>query len=263
MKICSKCGTQNQEGVNFCTNCGGSLINDENNQNVVVQENNMDVNQQFQNENMNMQNQESQINVTIPEQKKKSKLPIILLIVFGALILFVGLIIAVIVIFSAVGYKKISNEKTNIIEDIKEEVKEEETIVDGKRIGSEKLGYVTVPNDWVEFTDVDNPNVFQYSNRAGQYIVTMNSANSRALPESVVSEMAEYVESEGAKASYKTITINKYDGYVVNALYDSGTYIDIYFLLDSDTNTVHYISIEGPDNTSEYFDIPKTFSSKK
>ena len=47
----------------------------------------------------------------------------------------------------------------------------------------------------------------------------------------------------------------------MDAKYTDGTYIDIY--LFKANGKLHYVSIEGPDDTNDNFNIPKTFSMTK
>ncbi|MBR5370485.1 MAG: zinc-ribbon domain-containing protein [Bacilli bacterium] len=131
-----------------------------------------------------------------------------------------------------------------------------------KIVGDEKYGYVKVPTTWVVFTDVDNPNVYQYTDIGEKgYIVTLNTYEDDVAPYTAAQNVKTKIESEGNEAVIKTAIIGKYIAWVVDAKYTDGTYIDIYLFKADDK--LHFVSIEGPDDTNENFNIPKTFSLTK
>ena len=151
-------------------------------------------------------------------------------------------------------------------EDIKKDVEKEiekETAKDVKVVGDERRGYVEVPKNWVPFTDVDNPSVYQYTDIGEKgYIITLQTYDEDIDKYTAAKNVMNHIKEEGNEASYKYTFIGKYTAYVVNAKYTDGTYLDAY-LFKADDNKLHYISIEGPDNSSDNFDIPKTFKLTK
>lgn len=131
-----------------------------------------------------------------------------------------------------------------------------------KVVGTDTFGYVKVPSTWVEFTDVDNPSVYQYTD-IGElgYIVTLNTYDEDISPLTAANNLKSKIEEEGNEATLKTAIVDKYVAWVVDAKYTDGTYIDIY-LFKAD-GKLHFVSIEGPDDTNDNFEIPKTFSLTK
>lgn len=132
-----------------------------------------------------------------------------------------------------------------------------------KVVGTDFYGYVKVPTTWVVFKDVDNDSVYQYTDigEAG-YIVTLNTyedTDTSAL--TAATNLLNNVKNEGAEATLKTAIVDKYVAWVVDAKYSDTSYIDIY-LFKAD-GKLHYVAIEGPDDTNENFNIPKTFSLTK
>ena len=133
-----------------------------------------------------------------------------------------------------------------------------------KVVGDDHYGYVKVPTTWVEFKDVDNDSVYQYTDigEAG-YIVTLQTyedTDTTAL--TAANNLLSNVKNEGAEATLKTAIVGgKYVAWVVDAKYSDTSYIDIY-LFKAD-NKLHFVSIEGPDDTNDNFEIPKTFSLTK
>lgn len=131
----------------------------------------------------------------------------------------------------------------------------------GKVVGNVDVGFVTVPNNWHEFVDVDNPGVFQYS-YANTYIITMNATQSNGVSaDYYATAMKANLISEGAKnVTVEKAFIGGYTAEKIRAYYeDDNLWIDIYLFVKND-GKLEYISIEGPDASSEYFDIPSTFS---
>jgi len=132
-----------------------------------------------------------------------------------------------------------------------------------KVVGTDFYGYVKVPTTWVVFKDVDNDSVYQYTDigEAG-YIVTLNTyedTDTSAL--TAANNLLTKIKSEGAEATLKTAIVDKYVAWVVDAKYSDTSYLDIY-LFKAD-GKLHYVAIEGPDDTNENFNIPKTFSLTK
>lgn len=139
----------------------------------------------------------------------------------------------------------------------------QETLTKGQRIGNEEYGYVTVPDNWYKFYDVDGNNSLQYS-YANTYIVSLNVINGSIDAETAAKSIVYGTKSEEGvqQVSYNDSKIGKYNGYLISTYYSDGTWLYIY-LIKAEDNKIHYISIEGPDKNSEYFNIPSTFSLKK
>ena len=132
-----------------------------------------------------------------------------------------------------------------------------------KFIGTDYFGYVKVPTTWVEFTDVDNPSVYQYTDIGEKgYIVTLNTYEEDITPYQAATNLKNSIEAEGNEAKLTTAIVgNKYVAWKVDAKYTDGTYIDIYLFKANDK--LRFVSIEGPDDANDNFDIPKTYSVSK
>ena len=44
-----------------------------------------------------------------------------------------------------------------------------------QRVGSDDYGYISIPDNWIKFTDVDGGDSVQYTDGSGYNIVTMNA----------------------------------------------------------------------------------------
>ena len=145
---------------------------------------------------------------------------------------------------------------------------------EGTVIGDKKYGYITVPNNWVKFHDVDGTTSLQYS-YAGVYIVSMDY-----IREDTTHTVKEYAQSymyqkkndptvSGVTGSTVKIGKNKeYTAYQVYMYYPSdGTYLVTYWFKTED-EVVRYLALEGPAELSgtkitDYTYIPESFSLNK
>lgn len=147
-----------------------------------------------------------------------------------------------------------------------EKMEEKTTTVEATNtitVGDDKYGYVKVPKNWHKFIDVDGNTTFQYTDIGDMgYIITLQYYEENISPYTAATNVKNSIVSEGNEASVKYTKISTYYGYVVNAKYTDGTYLDAYLFKASD-GKLHYVAIEGPDNTNDSFKIPDTFSMSK
>lgn len=71
------------------------------------------------------------------------------------------------------------------------EVQEKEILEDasqGQRIGSKEYGFISVPQDWNEFIDLDENTSIQYSNILGTSIVSLNVFDLSTVPEDLLDD---------------------------------------------------------------------------
>lgn len=131
---------------------------------------------------------------------------------------------------------------------------------DTQTVGTASDGYVKVPNNWNRFYDPDAPSTFQYS-YANVYIVTlMGLGSSTQTIDTLADSMKARLSQEGAtNIDVLDASVGGYSAKKVRGYYTSdNVWIDIYFIKAN--NNIYYVSLEGPDKTSEYFKIPDTFT---
>lgn len=58
-----------------------------------------------------------------------------------------------------------------------------------QRVGEEGKGFVDVPEDWVKFTDISPNTDFQYSDKYGVSIITMNKVDFSNIPQEQIDEL--------------------------------------------------------------------------
>lgn len=135
---------------------------------------------------------------------------------------------------------------------------------ESRKVGSAQLGYVTVPNDWLKFIDENGARGIQYSDKDGQYIITLDALSTSEIDaETFATGKASLLEKEGVKDLAGTVVdFGKYKAYQVKGYYeDVGVWLQLW-CFEAEDGYTHYVGIEGPDQNSEYFKIPFTFTLK-
>ncbi len=136
---------------------------------------------------------------------------------------------------------------------------------DTKIVGNDDFGYLEIPNNWVDFHDVDGSDSLQWSYGLS-YIVSLYAFGDKA--EGTAKEYADsYMAQKKADSSVTgvtgaTVTIGdkkQYTAYQVYMYYPAdSTYLVTYWFETEDGN-VHYIALEGPEGVENYTSIPESF----
>lgn len=132
------------------------------------------------------------------------------------------------------------------------------------RVGTASYGYISIPNTWVQFKDVDGNATLQYTDN-GTWIVTLY-----AMPTTSISAVTwannvyNNLQNDGVQnLSTSKTTINSYTALTINAYYPTqNKYLTTYFL-ESKNGTSHYLAIEGPANTGDNFNIIYSFKENE
>jgi len=156
--------------------------------------------------------------------------------------------------------KKVSEENNNQ----QENTNQEENKTEGKRVGSDEFGYITIPENWANFVDVDGNSTLQYS-YANIYIATLYAVPTTQIDAyNYASNIMSQLQSEGVQnIQGATVNVGKYTAYQVYGYYSNENIWLVCWFFEAEDGKTHYISIEGPDPNSEYFNIPNTFSITK
>lgn len=235
--ICKKCGEENIDGVNICAKCGNTLIDND-----------------------------QKIN-----KKKETKRKIVVILLTVALVTLIVCIFAynILLIKYNIGtnnnYIEGDNNQT-FYENTNETTNENtnENINENKRVGSSEYGYITVPNNWVNFIDLNGNDALQYS-YANVYIATIYAIDIEQVDAYTYANGIMYnMENEGVQHLMgATVELGKYTAYQIYGYYSSDNTWLVVWIFEAEDKKTHFISIEGPDFGSEYFDIPNTFSLTK
>ena len=228
-----------------------------------------------------------------PKRAKASIIGLIIRIILNALITIFATIICVIVLMTAESLESISepndykyassyydsnNTKNNVIStnttstnttktntsNTNTTTTNTNTSSNTKRVGDDKFGYVTVPSNWYRFVDPNATSTLQYS-YANVYIVTLYARDKSEISARDYATNTMYkMKQEGAEnVTGATVSLGKYTAYQVYGYYKNENLWLVCWHFETEDNKTHYISMEGPDASSEHFKIPETFSLKK
>ena len=154
-------------------------------------------------------------------------------------------------------------EEVKLTEDdvkVTEEAPATEQTAATKRVGADGVGYVTIPDSWVEFQDVDGNSSIQWCDGTPYTIISLNTFDMSTVPED---QRADFNVEDAANAVWTNklndglsddavqgarVTLANRDALQVYALYPDGTYL-VCWLLDDGNGTIRYVSAEGPEST--------------
>lgn len=276
--FCNKCGNQIDEtkGMKFCNKCGNDLSE-------IIAKNG--IIQEVKTEEV-IQKVETNVEEVSPEVKKKRKrnLWITIILTCGIWTIFCW---AMIIGFGSSlmnNLENLENMGTTIEEDRDNTLKDEDDDTDltenksdvalskeesakkfkenGKRVGSDEYGYVSVPKNWGKFYDVNENDMVQYS-YANVWITTLFAvdeeiADASSYASNVYSALE---EDEVENLKIEKVAVNNYEAYQVTCYYKKENIFLACWFIDGNNGKTHYIAVEGPDATSNYFsDIILTFA---
>ncbi len=131
-----------------------------------------------------------------------------------------------------------------------------------KRVGMGGYGYISIPNDWIKYSDMNGSKTMMYTDN-GTWIVTIygvptNTQNAVDWANSVYHA----IEDNGGQniTTGKTI-INDYPALKISAYYPNYKKYITAWVLEVKDGTTHYLAIEGPESTSDYYNIIYSFRS--
>ena len=165
---------------------------------------------------------------------------------------------------NASGYCTINGEKVSEENNIEEDTPNQDIVQEGKRVGSDEFGYITIPENWTNFIDVDENSTLQYS-YANIYIATLYAVPTTQIDAyNYASNIMNKLKSEGVQnVQGATVNVGKYSAYQVYGYSSNENIWLVCWFFETEDGKTHYISIEGPDRNSEYFNIPESFSLNK
>ena len=136
---------------------------------------------------------------------------------------------------------------------------------DGKKVGSDKHGYITIPSTWVEFKDVNPaPNMLQYTN-GNRGIITLVYFEGLD-PQEGLGNLWAYHEGEGAQDIVgATVELKGEQSYQIHGYYQAEDIYIVIWMFERTDGYTQYICAEGPLN--DISDVVKvvenTFEYKK
>lgn len=187
---------------------------------------------------------------------KKNYRPLIIALII-TLVLLIGIIVLAFFI------PKLRESNPDIVIEKEEKNTTEDTI-----IGNDDFGYLKLPGKWYKFQDVDGKSALQYS-LDSVWIVSLESYESKYDDETAENlakaSLYNLINNEVGveNATGATVKLAGYDAYQVYGLYTSDNIWLVEWFFEPGDGKIHYISVEGPDYNSDYFNIPETFSLTK
>lgn len=139
----------------------------------------------------------------------------------------------------------------------------------GQIVGTAQHGYVTVPNDWINFVDPDynDETIKQYSTPNPDspdeplYIVTLGYyTDDKTTSRTAAAKLAQNLKNSNCsdlKASDKK-KIGEYATYQVSGVYPDGTMLMAFFF-ETEDGITRTIMVEGSDANNSAFNIPYSF----
>jgi hypothetical protein len=135
-----------------------------------------------------------------------------------------------------------------------------------KKVGNEQDGYVEVPETWIDFVDVDNSGLTQYSNLNGTQIVTLTTYDSSEYDDAYTLAATLYEEMEATGYRHLEVAavydILDYTSYQVYGISPDGVSIVVIWAFEDENGLVHFLSSEGPalDTPEAVYLIPQSFT---
>ena len=126
-------------------------------------------------------------------------------------------------------------------------------------IGNDRLGYVTIPGEWVILNNVISHEGIQYTDINNDYVVTLVIYENMT-----VDDFISLVKESLLKKGFVNLNVDKKTSNGTN-LYQLYGYSEVekawilILCLPSVNGGVHCIELDGPDIESEFFEIPYTF----
>ena len=145
---------------------------------------------------------------------------------------------------------------TDVVERIEEVINEELNEGESYQIvGDSEYGYLNLPSGWTEVVDATKPNVISYE--YGSYKISLEIIGGvNTLEEALEKKQKEYSEEP---IIYTETKINSYRTYKFETKDDNEYCTDVY-VLQTEDNTYHAITVEGYNRNNKYFRLPYDYT---
>lgn len=137
---------------------------------------------------------------------------------------------------------------------------ETEAVTANKQIGAKGVGFVSVPENWVEFNDVDGNTSIQWCDGTPYTVISLNTFDLDSVPEE---ERAGYTTEDAANSVWQNmlndgavedsvqgarVTLADHDALQVYGIYPDGSYL-VTWLLQDEEGVIRYVAAEGTEET--------------
>lgn len=144
--------------------------------------------------------------------------------------------------------------------DDEDDADEEDLLASAKQVGAEGIGFVSVPDSWVEFHDTDGNSSIQWCDGTPYTVISLNTFDLASVPEE---EREGYTTEDAANSVWQNmlnggaeedsvqgarVTLAGRDALQVYGIYPDGSYL-VTWLLQDEQGVIHYVAAEGTDET--------------
>ena len=149
-----------------------------------------------------------------------------------------------------------------------EETKDEAATTDtaapatsGQRVGAEGTGFVTVPDNWIEFHDTDGNTSIQWCDGTPFTVISLNTFDTTGVPED---QLADFDAEAAANSVWQSILdsgadedaiqgarvqLAGRDAVQVYTIFPDGGYL-VCWLAEDDNGVIRYVAAEGTEDTT-------------
>ena len=153
-----------------------------------------------------------------------------------------------------------AEEQSTDLDDLMEDEEDEGDTQDSQRVGQAGIGFVTIPDSWTEFQDVDGNTSLQWCDGTPYTVISLNTFDLSSVPED---QRADFTVEDAANSVYANILndgvseedvegarvqLAGRDALQVYAFYPDGGFLVTWTLAD-DEGVIHYVAAEGTEDT--------------
>jgi|GEM_PF-5411143 len=209
---------------------------------------------------------DSDVEEEVVGEEKNPRIGMIVGLIVGVALLIgcicgVGLLLGGIVKFGN-SVEKIIEEDVEIVEEEEDEVAKP-AVSDKNYIGDSDFGYLEVDETWSNYEDEEESDMLRYS--SGLYLISLYAVPKlQASSEDYQTNVLKALEEDGVEnATSEVSKLGDYDAYKISGYYVDRNMHLVIWIFEAEDNKTHYVSVEGPDESNEKFEIPVKFSLKK
>ena len=209
---------------------------------------------------------DSDVEEEVVGEEKNPRIGMIVGLIVGVALLIgcicgVGLLLGGIVKFGN-SVEKIIEEDVEIVEEEEDEVAKP-AVSDKNYIGDSDFGYLEVDETWSNYEDEEESDMLRYS--SGLYLISLYAVpRLQASSEDYQTNVLKALEEDGVEnATSEVSKLGDYDAYKISGYYVDRNMHLVIWIFEAEDNKTHYVSVEGPDESNEKFEIPAKFSLKK
>lgn len=236
--ICRNCSSLVEQGKSTCPNCGSPISSYEEIKSIdSIKTNSSNPFFRKKEENTNTQVQ------TPMDDKSRTKS----MMIYGSVIAVFVILMVVLVIGPLFKSGNSNNQVQNSI------------------VGNERVGYLTLTNEWSEYTDEKDSRTLRYVK--DNWVIAIDAIKkTEELDYEELAKASYYDKKKDENVASSTATPVKfgdYDAFQVSSYYKNTKTWLVEWFFDAEDERVHYIAIQGDDLESDVFNVIDTYKLEK